>query len=170
MNSSLSVFISWGSSALASGYFLKMACLPYHIRSISCHMLGIFLAHVHFCSIYSLWELLFCLILLCQMYWSNVHGFSWHWILYCVFCGLHEQFCVLSVSALMVQANTCSVVITLVFLTVVNSYIIYVITSSLFMSLINCSFMSYLFSLYSHSFALIIRWSICSSIITLVSS
>ena len=79
-------------------------------------------------------------------------------------CSLHFQ--------LLAQANICSLVISLVFLSVVNSHIITVIISSLFMSLIKCSFshLSFLyihthlsiFSLYSHPVALILRWPIHS--------
>ena len=71
-----------------------------------------------------------------------------------VFVASRSAFCALCTCMLLAQANICSLVITLVFLTMVHAHIISVIVSSLFMPLINCSFRHLSFYLYSHSFTL----------------
>ena len=70
-------------------------------------------------------------------------------------------------STLLAQANTYSQVISLVFLTVVISHMIPVSIFVIIYPLISCPFSLLSFSLYSHSFAIILRWSIHSSAFSL---
>ena len=120
---------------------------PSHILTMSCHMLGIFSTCVNFYSIYSLWDFPLCFTLLCRVYCSFVHAF--HGIkLFIIFCGFHECFCTLLFHSFG-RAHRCSMVISLVFLTVVKSLIISV-SISLFMPLMNCSFSILSFFLYIH--------------------
>ena len=80
-----------------------------------------------------------------------------------VFCGFHKCFlCSLQFHP-SGPANTCSLVISHIFLTAENSHMISIIMSSLFMQLINCLFSLLSFSLYLHSFTFILRLPIHSS-------
>ena len=143
------VFISfylWGS--VCSGFcILSHNGSPSLILSISCHMQGIFSAHLNFHSIYSLEEYLFCLICCVGCVVLFVYAFSWHKP-FIIFYGFHDCFCALCASTLLAQANTCSLVISQVFVTSVNSWTFSIIVSSLFMKLINHS-LRFLF-LYTH--------------------
>ena len=78
------------------------------------------------------------------------------------FVACKYAFCTPWISTLLAHAYTSSLVIWLVFLTAINSHMISVIISSLFMLLIYCSFSPLSFSLYLLSFALILKWPIHS--------
>ena len=128
--SSLGVCLLWHLHT-----FSKWFTFPHHDYLL--HMLSTFLPHLNFCNIFDLWEFLSFLILLCQMYCSFVHAFSWHltvccllWLPLVLWCSLHFH---------PPGPGQC---------------LLTVITSS-FMPLINCSFRILSFSLYSHPFTLI---------------
>ena len=72
----------------------------------------------------------------------------------------------LCTSTLFSYIRTCSLVTSLIFLTVVSSLMMSVIIMSSLISFRDCSFMHLSFPLYSHSLALIFNWPIHSSAIS----
>ena len=80
-----------------------------------------------------------------------------------------SAFSALHTFTLLAQANTCSLVISLVFLTVVNFHMSSVIITLSLMPFIHFSFSLSCISIYLHSVVFIMRWPIHSSAFSLCS-
>ena len=141
--------------------FLKWFIFPHceHLLPYAGNLLCLWEFH----SMCSLLEFLFCLLLFYLGCCFCAHAFLHHWTLYLVLLPLWVYFVVSALPPFFAQANTCSLVIALVFLTAVNCLIISVIILLSSMLLLDCSFSPLCFSLYLHSIALIIlQWPIQS--------
>ena len=127
--------------------------LPSNIMSISCHMPAIFSAFMNFSTVFTVCEssssVYFCFARFIILLFMPFHGIE-----LLLFVVSMSTFCALLTSTPLVQNSTCSLMISLLYLTVVNSHFISVIIFSLFMSLVNCSCSLLSFSLYSHSICL----------------
>ena len=83
----------------------------------------------------------------------NFYVFSWYWTFLLSSTASISAFCALYSSILLVQLNTCLLVISWVFITMVTSHKSSYTMSSSFMPLVNCSFSLLSLYLYSHSFS-----------------
>ena len=120
-----------------SGFcMLTWSVLFSHILNSSCHRLGIFMVHENFHNISDLYVLPFGLLLIYCVHCSFLHFFMAQNSLFYFVASL-GGFCVLWVSTLLAQANTCSLVISFFFLIAVSSLIISSIISTSFMPFMN---------------------------------
>ena len=156
MSSCSSFVISGGSVSSAFNILLQNGSLCH--MNIFCCRVDNFLAYFSSHSIYSLW-----VSILVDYTLSNVLFFCWY-----LFTALNSlSSFVASRSAFCAVCTSTLLVISLIFLSALNSQMIFVIILSLFMSLINCYFS--LLSLYLHSFVLSLGQSIHSSAFSLCS-
>ena len=161
MKSFLSVIICGDLSALTSAYFLKMLQLATSGKSLAICLASSqheWASVVHQCMRVSF---------LVNLSLSNVLFYCLHFFTVLnsllPFAVSPGTFCAHCNLPLLAQDNTCSLVSSLVFLVWVNSHMISITISSLFMPFIKCSFSLLPYSLSLHWCSFILRQPIYSS-------